>query len=647
MGFLLGAFAPRSRGTSASLEVKVSTVVLIICTLATNLIYSELTFAQPLFPQNYQWGEGSLLQSFQSMGSNDEFQVGSPLNNSDTYAGHDKFAGLNSFTEPVDDYGCAHPPCTATVVPDPSTPGETMSTSSQYLEGNKKSFPIAAMLPPTMGAISDNLWSPTATSIVNNQMSAATIVQGAAIALTEPAVMAGMDFAFRNAVGTHQAGLLTGIHATSLAQNMPTTREFITLYTECMQTYFEKVGLSFQEAQARCLRDAGLPSILTAQQGQVGGVPIQNMDYGDTSSYQAANPTALIANQKVGLLTDLLFNEQIYARYLPGQISHGNVDQLRKNFKKFIGDVRWTVDAHTTVSGGPITNRLQAKIDVVEPIWLAKDHLQLRTHERWDIMRTILYAYCDWMRNQSLIPTSNTGPTGVTPQTLWGDLYDISGYNIPGYSLRLLSTPGYTISPQEFDVLFAEVEREPLINQNCNFYFGDAATVLPYCPFSTLSGNTCVSPDTATETFTVLKLNGVPVTRQPYTGYLAFGGGTPTPIQRYINMRVAPNFGEKVPRLFRRMYFMARTLSRIEILQEGLISLNLLKNISVDEGVGVGGSLLADAQKLIFRAAQSTDIERSLVETTASLKTYLDNSKLELEREGASAVQAVGQLPQP
>lgn len=641
---------PRELCNSATLKQTRISVLLSLCSLCLLLFQPVSVFAQAPFPSNYQWTEGSLLKSFQGMGSSDDFQQGSPLNGSDTYAGHDKFAGLNSFSEPVDDYACANPPCSATVVPDPDAPaGETMSTNSQYLEGNKKSFPIAAMLPPTYGAIADNLWSPTGTAMLTGPaMIAAQVVARTAIALTEPAVMTGWDSAERAAVNTHQASLLTGVHAASLAQNMPTTREFISLYTECMQTYFEKVGLSFQEAQARCLRDAGLPSILTAQQGQPGGVPIQHMDLGDTPPYQASDPAALVSNIKVGLLTDLLFNEQIYAKHLPGSVSHTSVDQLKKNFKKFIGDVRWTIDAHTTAVGGPITNRLKAKVDVIEPIWLAKDHLQLRTHERWDIMRTILYAYCDWLEQTRLPLVNNTGPTGATPATLWGDLYDLAGpYKIPGYSLTILSTPGYAINPQEFDILFSEIEKEPLINQHCDFYFGNDQTVLPYCPFSTLAGTTCVAPDTATESFTVLKLAGVPVTRNPYTPYLSFGASNPTPIQKYINMRVTPNFSEKVPRLFRRMYFIARTLSRIEILQETLISLNLLKNMNIDEGQEVGGSLLSRAQNLIYRAAQSTDIERSLIETTASLKNYLDNSKLEIEREGASAVQAVGQLPQP
>lgn len=617
------------------------------------LLSAQLTqsFAQTAFPPNYQFNESSLLQAFQRLGSAEETQIGSPLNGSDEYAGHDKFEGLKSFSEPVDDYTCPKGNCesTGSTAPIPDLDGDLTATSSNYVEGGKKSYPIAAMLPPAMGAMSDNLWSPTMTRILNDQLSAATIVQLAAMTSTEPSVAEAASIATRNALSLHQASLLTGIHASNLGQEMPATREFVTVYAECMQSYFGKAGLSFAEALARCLRDAGLPSPYTLVRGQITGLPTENMNFNHTAAYQAANPLALPADanasapevspQRVGRLTDLLFNEHAFTNIIPTTTpTHTNVNRAKQDFRKFIGDIRWAVSFDNPSNPGVPTNRLTAKTDVIEPTWLAKDHLQLRTHERWDLMRTVLWAYCDWLKEHHTDPTANTGAVADIPSTVWADLYDVTGtYQIPAFTLRFLSTPGYTITPQEFDPLFSEIEKEPLINQNCDYYFGDSRTVLPYCPFVTSAAGACVAP-TASESFGLA--------RRPYYGYTSATGGRPTPIQEYINTRVSPTFGKKVPRLFRRMYFMARTLSRIEILQEALVSLNLLRNLNADDVVGSGGSLLADAQKLIYRAAQSTDIERSLSETTTALQKYLDNAKLEIEREGASAVQAAGQLPQ-
>ncbi len=279
---------------------------------------------------------GTIFRDFYEQGVKEDFQRGSPSNREDEYAGHDKIEGLENLAEPVDDYTCPDGECTASV------------TRSEYLEGTDVSYPIAAMVPPTFGAATDLLWSPSATKIINEQMSAFTIVQRVAIALTEPAVDAGLQAAMRDAYAHHQADLLAGIHAATMAEQMPGSREALKVYLACMQTRYGKVGLSFAEARASCLRDTTLPSANGLTQGQPDIVAITNMDLGDTPAKQAEDPTAPIKDIPKGRLTDLLFNEHIFAK-IPGVQSHASVRRLKEDFQKQYGDIEYSVGEESAI----------------------------------------------------------------------------------------------------------------------------------------------------------------------------------------------------------------------------------------------------------------------------------------------------------
>ncbi len=588
--------------------------------LAAILLSSTIAFAQTTFPPPQP--HPGLLRDYFERNTGDSFKAGSPSDAQDESAGQGKMQGFDDLTEPVDDYGCPNGNCS------------TSATTSQFMEGSDENYPVAAMVPPTFGAVTDNLWSPTATNIIKNQMSAATIVQAAAIALTEPAVMAGLDFAMRNSMDYHKLNLLTGSHAADGASIMPAAAEFYRLYVQCMQTTYEKLGLSYSESQARCLRDAANPSKNSLLQGQPGGAPILNMNFGtDTPAAQAAKlvPTP----NKKGRLSNLLFDQHIYT-LIPGTVSHSNVNRLKADFTKFYGDVEFTIDANTT--GNVVSPRLTSKIETVSPAWTAGDHLNLRMHERWDLIRTVLWSYCDWYEDHSTNVSANNGPTDLLPVNAWGDLFSSTGsYKISTEILQKISAPGYIWTAQEFDIMFREIEREPKFYENCDFYFGNGAAVLPYCPFTIGAlGSLCISPFPTTNFNLLMTPLGVPTTRKPYTI---------TPIEDFLDTKVAPTFENKTPELFRMVYFAARLLSRMEILHESILALTLVRAVSSEDGSAMGGTLRERAEELIFMAAKSRDPERSLEEVQQKLTEYLDNKKKELERDNSGELLSVGHIP--
>ncbi len=570
----------------------------------------------------------SIMRDFQDLSTKQAFKAGSAVDASDQSAGHDKMQGGDATV--IDDYNCPNNSCTGG------------ATTSQFIEGNKESYPVAALIPPTFGAITDNLWSPTAANLVNSQMSGSAVVQAAAIALTEPAVMAGIDFAVRTAMDYHKLNLMTGTHAAAMAQTMPSSQEFLKLYINCMQTTYEKGGMSYSESQSRCLRDGGLPSALATTPGQVlGGAPVLNMNFGtDTPAAQAASAIPTPSNS--GKLSKLLFDQHIFA-FLPGTVSHDNIRKLRDDFIKFFGDIEYTIGANTTTSA--VSPRLTAKVESIAPTWTHKDNVQLRMHERWDLMRIVLYSYCDWFRTQQSTIAANNGPTDALPVNAWADLFSSTtgSYRLSTDIFQKISVKGYTWTPQEFDTMFREIEEEPRLVAACQTFFGNSAAVLPYCPFTVgaipgppPAGPACITTFPTRSYHIMTNLGAVPVFRNPYTE---------TPIEEYLRTTVSPVFQQKIPAIFKTMEFAARQLSKIEIYQESLIALGLVRRLSSEDNSGIGGTLLSRAEELIYTAAGTREIESELQKESLELVNFLDKKKEELERKNAGTLLSIGHLP--
>ena len=559
---------------------------------------------------------------FFDVSTGEDFNAGSTADGGSQFSGFTKGDDLEDFVGAVDDLACPQGDC-GTVTP----------ISSRFVEPSSKKVSLASAFIPAKNAKSDYLWSTSELNILTLQMPAQNNVAHTTISLTEPAISVGLGQSYQNANMSHIASLLTDIRAAQVSPYLPASQEYLRIYLDCLNKNIVANNMGYGEAQARCHGDLATPSVASIVPG---GIPGDTMDFGDSPSYRVS--TVVPLPEPRGKLTALLFNEEVYTNTgLPGTAVHRTIRNARNDFQQYFGDYEYNIAQDAT------SMKMTATYKRYDPVWLRNDLLRLRVHERWELMRIMLFSYCDWYEKHQNLPGQNNGIALQRPVNMWGDFYDFAGpYKISPNLLRDLSVPGFTFIPQVFDILFKEIEEDkrfrgvtPPFPPNCERFFGPDASVLPYCPFQALAG-VCTIP-TPPVNYTL--------ERVPYTDV---AGGNPTPIMEFLNNDVAPAFETKIPDLFKKMGFLAKALSEIELLNEAWVAELLVRNLSADYGAGANATLREEARKLIAKVARVTevaDIKEALKDNEDTLNAWLLNEFRRLDEKGMSAAGSLGQAP--
>jgi|GEM_PF-6725288 len=296
-------------------------------------------------------------------------------------------------------------PCTGGIcVPNP--------LEGQIAAGSRK-VPLAAMLPGSLEAQSDYLWSPDAAAMSQANLNSTQSVWDVSMFLAESAVAQGFHNAWMKSATMNQNGFLETIAFTNMAKETQGAKPLFEAWSWCMQSQLA-AGQGLAKARMFCSRDKGEGNLL-------GRTAV-----GVTPGFSFLNTPALIpsGNPAEQLLTDILFREEAFTSLNPTQLL-----DVKSSFADLYGDIKFEVSLDPTG-----TTSFNGSYRVINPLVSPSDNYLAITIFKFNGLREIIRSHCEAVNASNAAESSrDILERGTTSPTV--DVNELRAISIPGFTM--------------------------------------------------------------------------------------------------------------------------------------------------------------------------------------------------------------------
>jgi len=467
-------------------------------------------------------------------------------------------------------------PCTGSTCP----PGGG-DTESQIVPGKRK-IPLKALVPGTMGTQADYMWSTDSVNMSQDNLNSPQVVWDVSMFLAESAVAQGQQNAFMKAASLQTNSLLESLGLATISDKFEGSQLDVQGYFWCIQKELEN-GKGMAKAKLICGKDKGQKS--ASAQGPVGSTPGFTFASHPASKFSGGQ----IGNDKVILLTDLIFNEESNT-----SVNGAQLVAVRDSFKKLYGDIRFSL----TDTSGQLGSTYEF---VPATAGAAGDFYQQSIVDKFNKLRKMLLSHCEAVNTF----VQNGAPSD--PEDLHAKKVDqsISAAAITNDKLKEVSMPG-------FDMTAATI---------------NSLRLLYYVSFEghneSDSGSSvfCDPLDDDIPSFAVLYNPNGQTFKQLFDSLKEYGG------HEFFNV----------------LYQISRLLALGEWLTKGAIAEQVVSFLT--SGVNEGSFLEKMAKDLIYRTVGSADIKNELERVTMQLRQLIMQIYTRQDAASNAASQGASNIP--
>ncbi|MDZ4785184.1 MAG: hypothetical protein SGJ02_03805 [bacterium] len=283
-----------------------------------------------------------------------------------------------------------------------------------------RGVPLQALIPGSMKAEADYLWSTDAVNMSQDNLNSPQVVRDVSLFLAESAVAQGEANARAKAANLTSNTMLQNIAFSLATDKFEGSQAAYQTYYWCIQKRLSE-GSGFAKAHQICSKDNGRKS--ANAEGSVGNAP--GFKFSDNPGFEADS------NENRILLTHILFNEEIATSANPPELI-----ETKAAFKEIYGDIEFSL----VDSGGSLGNNYKVKPGSMQPA----EAYQRIIIQKFNSLRDIIGRYCNYVNSQG----NGTTASPKDYQRIYEKFPGASGIgNVSSDLLKTVSTPGFSMTP--------------------------------------------------------------------------------------------------------------------------------------------------------------------------------------------------------